>query len=169
MPNLGIYLWDKLPESFSDDERIVRHIYSPENINVKSNTLKVNFLKFRFNDETDKNELSCNRFDFDSIDHLRALGETYAKQRSGKYYGLACTKVVYINSEHGYTLKFTPFIDGEINNHSHCDIYDEGNPPFRKGEPLPASVSLQIEGFLKKWNAHLDSDNSLTQDSISAP
>lgn len=62
------------PPSFQSKERIVRHIYTPLNININTRQLKPNFLQFRFNEKTRKNELSCNRLEFDSLKNLRAIG-----------------------------------------------------------------------------------------------
>ncbi len=85
------YLAIKFPNIFIKSERIIRHIYTTKNINPNNNTLKSNFVQFRFNPETGKNELSCNRFEFDTIENCRLLGiHNEDLQYNRIYYGLGC-------------------------------------------------------------------------------
>ena len=159
------------PPSFQSKERIVRHIYTPLNININTRQLKPNFLQFRFNEKTRKNELSCNRLEFDSLKNLRAIGiKNERPSTKANYYGLACTNVNLILSVNSnYTINFTPIFDSIPINFTHCDIHDNGNDPIKNGEPLSSKMSLEREIFIKKWNAFIDESKFITKDLISSP
>lgn len=160
----------KYPSKFCFTERIVRHIYSPQNINPKERTIKANFLQFRYNERTKKNELSCNRFEIDSIRILRDLGHTFERpQNKAEYFGFGCTSVQWIRKFNNYRIWFTPILTETPKNYSHCDIYDEGNPPIIKGEPLPAKMSYEREVFLKAWRPYVDIPQLITKELIQPP
>lgn len=69
-----MFLAKKMPKKFFPQERIVRHVYSEENYNTKTKQLKSNFLGFALNVKSEKYELSCNRFEMESINHCHTIG-----------------------------------------------------------------------------------------------
>ena len=151
------YFLKKFPNFFFRKERIVRAIYSEKNINQKNNTLKANFVQFRYNPKTGKNELSSNRFELETIENCRLLGRLNEDpQYDRNYYGLACIGVSSIKEFQEYTLKFTPVLDSEPKNYSHCDIYDDSIPLIQVGQALPPTVSYQKEQFKKRWHPYRD-------------
>lgn len=101
------FLARKFSTSFYSEERIVREIYD-FHYNRKEKTLKSNFAAFRNNRDTGKKEISCLRFELESLENCRALGESHAANANTKFIGYACTKVADINLWQEYSLKFTP-------------------------------------------------------------
>lgn len=76
-----------------------------------------------------------------------------------------------IKQEKRFGLRFTPYSNKQINNYTHTDIYDFGEPPFKAatpGEPEDTDVTLLKEEFLKKWQFYKDSSN-LSHESIQPP
>src|SRR5882757_8815005 len=108
-PTWVSYLGIVFPNFFFHKERIVRIIYSEQNINPRTNELKANFFSFRHNPRTDKHELSVNRFEIDNVENLRILGKHLEDPNYKRnYYGLACTSVSNLSFYSKYKLRFTP-------------------------------------------------------------
>ncbi len=149
------YIGTRFPHSFFREERIIRHVFSPQNINLNKNILKPNFLNFAFQKRSGKYELSCNRLEIETIDHCLEVGHYIAStKKKDKLYGIACTNVESILNKKRFKIAFTPFRNEHINNYSHCDIYDLGNPPLASvqiGEPEETEVVIQKQIFLKQW------------------
>lgn len=153
------------PNLFSDNERIVRNIYSPKTVNPNNNNLKANFVAFSFQAKSGKYELSCNRLEIDTMDNLRLLGAHYAPPKSA-YYGVACISVQLIKTLKGLDLASTPILDRTPQNPSHCDIYDYTIPP--PGELYVASdaeVNYRRSVFVKLWKAYKD-DGTLLKEKV---
>lgn len=169
-PKWKIWLGKKQRFLFLTDERIVRHIYTPQNFNPATKKLRANLLQFRYNNKTGKNELSCNRIEIESLSHCREVGKFNARpNQKADYYGLACSSVRLIQHNSNFVLCYSPVKHGELDNYSHCDIWDEGNPPIVKGQALSASMNLEREEFLKKWKTHFDIETLLSKDMLDAP
>jgi hypothetical protein len=150
---------------FSNNERIVRIIYNPNTINPSNHNLKANFVSFRYNPKTGKHELSCNRIEIDTLDNLRLLG-TIFHPPGGAYYGLACIKASAVCSVEGLELAYTPILDKNPKNPSHCDIYDNTiSHPDLIGEAQDAEIRHKRLVFVKLWKAYKD-DGTLTEDII---
>lgn len=143
----------KSSNSFTNTERIVRNIYSPKNINPNSNTLKANFVGFAFNPDTQKHELSCNRFEIDSVEDCKIRGEIFAQK--DPYYGIACISVRLIQSFQGLEIRFTPKLHTDPPNPTHCDIYDTTIPhPTQIGEANTAEINYRRTEFLNLWKPY---------------
>lgn len=154
---------------FFNDERIVRLIYSKQNINPKENKLKANFIRFRYNSETRKNELSCNRFELENIDYCRFLGNHFqdpAQERA--YYGIGCTKVSYIKSFDVLTLKYTPSLKNKPLNYSHSDVYHEMENADQQGVANSAQLNVLKDEFIRLWQPYQD-NGGLTKENIQPP
>lgn len=143
------------PNLFFKKERIIRIIYSPRNINPNTKNLKANFIQFRLGKSSEKHELSCNRFEIDTLINCRRRGKENSDSTFKRnFYGYGCTSVALIRLDDNYSLKYTPnFPD----NHSHCDIYHDVVNDLQSGEANPAEINYQKEIFLKKWKAYEDS------------
>jgi len=138
-------------------ERIVRIIYSTQHINPKNNSLKNNFFHFVFNPNTGKNELSCSKFEFESIESYRVLGKYYEDSAYKRnYYGLACTSVLHVQNLVDYKFRYTPILNKDPKNYFHCDIYDEYIDPSQTGVANSADRNYKIELLKSKWRAYQD-------------
>jgi hypothetical protein len=149
------YLAKKFSTSFYSEERIVREIYD-SHYNKKDKTLKSNFAAFRTIDG--RKELSCLRFELESVENCRALGQAHATNAKTSFVGYACTKVSYIKLWDEYSLKFTPNLRDEPQSLFHVDIYDNSTNLIIPGEANPSHVNLQREVFKEVWKIHLDAD-----------
>ncbi len=97
------------------------------------------------------------RFELESLENCRALGESHAANANTKFIGYACTKVADINLWQEYSLKFTPKPLDEPQNLFHVDIYDNSEEILVDGEANPSHVNYQREIFKDVWKIHLDS------------
>ena len=155
LPNrLKTFYSRKFPGLFYDHERIIRIIYSTYNINPNTKKLKANFAKFIFQEQSQKYELSCNRFEIDSLKNCRKRANPDPRYKRS-FYGYGCTSVKLVNSENGYSIKYTPAFPKNI---SHCDIYDDELPYIVLGEASDAQKNLRREQFVQNWLAYEDSD-----------
>ncbi len=158
----------KFPYLFHSEERIVRIVFSPKQINEKTNALKANFIHFRLNNKTCKNELSSSRIELEKLEFLRRFGKlTEDPNNKRNFYGFACTSVKQIRNL-DYIIKFTPNTFEEIKNLFHTDILDTyniavGNP----GEAEKAGTNLRNDDFMEIWNSYKDS-TSLSKEKLLA-
>ena len=164
-----MWLGQKKPKLFFKKERIIRHVYSPHNINIKTRKLKSNFLQFVYNPATQKNELSCNRFELETLYHSRRVGKQHAIPPKREYFGFACTNVLIIKQNDNYSLFYSPVLKNRIWNYTHSDIYDNGRPPIPKGEALSAEMQLEREKFLKNWSAYFDNEPLIKKNYVNPP
>jgi len=154
--------------SFHDDERIVRIIYSENNINPRNKTLKNNFFSFRFNSDTNKNELSCLRFELETIDFCRKFGKTNENPAFNRnYYGLGCTSPKLVKQLPDYVFKFSPSLDTIPPNFFHCDIYDEYSYEPEIGQAKSAQTNFRIDALKARWKVNTDSEFQLTKSEVS--
>jgi hypothetical protein len=166
---LIVWLGNKHPEIFFRNERIVRHIYSPHNFNSNTRKLKANFLQFAFNSETNEYELSCNRFEVESLRHCRAIGKINARPPKHEYYGFACSSVKLITSYANYSLFYSPLQNKGLFNYSHSDVYGRGSSLIAEGEARTAKINLEREIFLKAWSTYIDAENLIQKMFITPP
>jgi hypothetical protein len=147
----------KLPNTFSEKERIVRFIYSEKNINPRTNKLKSNFVQFRPNPQTDKMELSCLRFELENLNNCRILGRANEDTTHDRaYFGVGCTEVSHIGELSNYSIAFTPFLTSNPKNYFHTDIYDNQMTPTQIGVANPADVNFRKEEFKGIWESYKD-------------
>jgi len=166
---LVVWLGTKYPGKFFHDERIVRHIYSPHNFNPNTRKLKANFLKFVLNHETNEYELSCNRFELETLRHCRAIGKINARPPKHQYYGFACSNVRIITSYPNYSMFYSPLRNKGLYNYSHSDVYDRGSSVMTEGEARTAKINLERELFLKAWETYIDLEHLIQKMFVSAP
>jgi hypothetical protein len=158
----------KCPNFFFSKERIIRFVYSEQNINPRKGTLKSNFVGFQLNPENGRFELSCIRFEFDKLIRFRILGRAYENpQQKRAYYGIGCTSVELIRQDAVLTLAFTPKFDQSPPIPYHVDIYDN-TPPMADGRANTAEMNLRRDTFKEAWRVYEDSDN-LIKDRMAPP
>ena len=153
----------KFPTLFYNEERIVREIYD-FHYNKKEKVLKSNFAAFRPNRESGKKEISSIRFELESLENCKALGQSHAAIANSNFIGYACTKVDYINLWVEYSLNFTPKLLENPQNPFHVDIYDNSIEPIVQGEANPSHVNYQREIFKEVWKIHLDNPETQHRD-----
>ena len=89
---------------------------------------------FQFNESTLKYELSCSRFEFETLDFIR----DFAKRKGSnerKYHGFVCTNIGRIKVNKEYAIVFTPKLHESPKNYFHTDIHDlifDGNAQLVK-------------------------------------
>lgn len=164
-----MWLGNKKPTLFFKKERIVRHIYSPHNFNLSTRKLKPNILQFTFNQNTQKNELSCNRLELESLSHCRMIGKHNARPPKNEYFGFACTNKDLIRKHQAYSLFYSPMFNRNVLNYTHSNIYDNGNPPVQIGAALSSKMSIEREMFLKIWVPYMDEERLIQKKFIEAP
>ena len=156
----------KSPNTFFENERIIRFVYSEKNINPRTNKLKSNFVQFRLNSETRKMELSCSRFELEDLDYCRVLGRQNEDPTNDRvYYGMGCTEVSYIKGLNNYSIAFTPLTSTNPKNYFHCDIFDEQIVPNQIGVANPAVVNFRRDEFKGIWEFYKD-DIILSKDTV---
>lgn len=161
------YILKLFPGLFFKSERIIRIIYSDNDINPNTNNLRGSFFSFRVNPQTRKKELSTNRFEANTILQIRELGHYYTDGHKRNYYGVACTTVKRLASFKEYKIKFTPSLKIKPNNYTHTDIYDMNNYESQQNVANPADVNLRRDELKKIWKVCPDVGDKYTRDSIS--
>ncbi len=154
------------PFWFNENERIVRIIYSDKHINPKTNKLRSNFIYFRLNLKSQKYELSCSRFEFESISFLRSFGKETEDSKFGRiYYGLGCSNIKSILSQKNCIPFYSPILLGNRINLFHTDIYDKLGTLI-SGEADNAINNHRKDQFLGIWCPYKDNGNSFTKEVI---
>jgi hypothetical protein len=121
-------------------------------------------VQFRLNRATEKNELSCVRFEFDSIENCRQIGKVNGDDGSRKYYGLGCTNVSSILGFPSHSIAFTPKPNDTPPNIFHTDVY-ESALIAEDGKANTAASNLKREAFKEVWVPYQDSID-LTKDKV---
>jgi hypothetical protein len=139
-----------LPSRFYGKERIVRIIYSENNINPRNKNLKSNFFKHR-------EGLSCMRLEFTDYNFCKNWAKKYediAKNR--KYFGIACTcpNYIYLHNNHWY-ITYTPILEKSRKNLFHSDIINRmySLEDYTSAE---AEFNLLIEDIKRGWLVNVD-------------
>jgi hypothetical protein len=154
----AIFIGRMFPKSFWKEERIV-HIAFPIHFNKKKE-LRSSFLNFQYIRELGLVEMSCCRFEMETIERVRIFADNIPTTNS--YCGLGCTTVLQVRASNEFDLIFTPIINGIPKNYFHCDIYFM-NPEPIEGKALPPGMNLKKEEFLKYWKIYNDENRSLTK------
>jgi len=136
-----------VPSEIADNEKLLRNIFSPFNVDEKKLTLKTN--TFRPPSGTD--EISVNRLNYTSIDFCRNLAfENNSGSNLRKFFGFALiTKVAVI--ENFATVAASPIID---KNPFHADI--KIGYVMVSGEQPPAEIAERISKLTKKAILYVD-------------
>lgn len=149
------FLAKRFSTLFHREERIVREIYASQ-YNKQEKVLKANFAAFRPIEATGRKELSCVRFELETIQDCRARGQAHSKNNKTAFVGYACTKVAHINLWQEYSLKFTPNMIEIPPNLFHVDVYDNSPTTIEKGEANTSAANYQREIFKEIWKIHID-------------
>jgi hypothetical protein len=138
-----------LPENISDDEHIVRYIFSPRNFNPKTNKLRTN----TFTSPEGMDEVSVIRFNFCDENYCK----TRAKSMSSTqriYIGMAILTAKVIRSCKCDVVS-SPIIDNPTipNTPEHADIVVGC---IRTGQELPAEFAYNISLLTERAQFYLD-------------
>lgn len=136
-----------IPYEIDNKESIARFIFSPININVKTNKLKSNCLK----PPVGSDEISVNRFDYADKPLLKKIA-TKMQSPQKNYYGLAIMNAGVIR-ENNFEIVYTPI---KNKNPYHSDI--KIGYIVEKDVELPAEISAQIREILKNTSLQKDLD-----------
>jgi hypothetical protein len=153
-----------LPSCFSQYERIVRVSFSPLHFN-KRKELRTSFLRFTFNPESGLTEMSCCRFEFESIRRIRQFGKNI-EPKSNSYVGLGCTTVQKVKALKFYDFVFTPIMDGIPRNFFHCDIFLQSAEAVEEGKASTAISNFQKDELIKHWKFYNDENTSLKKNEV---
>ncbi|MFN8257702.1 MAG: hypothetical protein U0W24_18550 [Bacteroidales bacterium] len=143
---LNLFKFCKHPDSknishiISNDEKIVRSIFTPINISKDQKTIKSN----AFKPPADSDEVSVNRLNFTNCDFCKAISKRIEMPLSDRnYFGLA---LLYANEikDCNADLEYTPKLD----NIYHADI--KIGFIVKKGEPLPSEFQQKVNNLTKK-------------------
>ena len=163
---LASYLLKKFPTVFFKNERIIRVIHSNK-INPNNKILKNNFFKFEQNSQSNKYELSKVRFELETVEFCRELGNSHIGTGVNiTYYGFACAYVHSIRNVGDDSIKLTPDLFSNPKNYFHTDIYDERPSfPVENGQAKPAEINLRLDEFKRIWKVFKD-DPDLSKNDI---
>ena len=136
-----------IPNNIDDNERLLRNVFSPININVKKNILKTN----AFRPPSNSDEISVNRLNHTTIDFCRKLGvKDQNPDNKRAFFGFA-----EISAENvkicGADIVYSPIKDKNI---FHADI--KIGHIMVKGEQPPSEIASIIRELTKKSNLHID-------------
>ncbi|MEX2593719.1 MAG: hypothetical protein WD426_13175 [Anditalea sp.] len=142
-----------LPEHVSDDEKIVRSIFSPLNINLKTNKLKSN----AFKSPAGKDEVSVIRYSFNDSNFCKSFSRKIQDELNNKIYcGLAVLNAFEIRNLNANII-YSPIKSPiEFYNPYHGDI-KIGYAPI-KGEPLPAEFQHKVQKLANSARVYIDPD-----------
>lgn len=141
---------EKLPHEFSEDEKIVRSIFSPINLKKDGTGLKPN----AFRPPAGIDEVSVNRLSYTNTDFCKRHGKSIENPSARRsFFGLALLYVNQILST-GSEIKYTPKSD----NIYHADI-KIGFIPV-KGQPLPPEFQKKVKELTEKSKLFRDNNPS---------
>jgi hypothetical protein len=128
----------KLPLSISNEERIVRTLYSPINFNKKNGNLQNN----AFQSPAGKDEVSVNRLNYTTATFCKELGKKFenpSKNRSYKGFAvLDASEIRIVDAE----VLATPINENNLKNPFHGDI--KIGYIKTKGNPLPSEYNRKV-------------------------
>ncbi len=140
-----------LPELVDNKEKIIRTIYSPSNVNPRTNKLKANVFK----SPPEIDEVSVNRLDYTTPDFCKKIGRRGENPNSKRnYYGFAilnADEIRSLNSEVVYSPILEPV---EKKNIFHADIKIGFNSIT--GVELPAEFKFKVDSLVKKARFYVD-------------
>ncbi|UBZ15335.1 hypothetical protein LDL77_06380 [Flagellimonas marinaquae] len=152
---------NNIPKEISNDERIVRSIFSPIYLN-KSNKLRAS----AFKSPAELDEVSVNRLEFTDADFCKRISKQIENPEFKKnYFGLAVLLAREIRSVDSDVV-YSPISEPEDKiNPYHSDI--KIGVVRKKGEQLPAEYQLKVNKLTSL--ARLYEDSSPTDESWKGP
>lgn len=139
----------EIPNTIDDNEKIVRFVFSPINVNKKGK-LKPN----AFKSPAGIDEVSVNRLDYTTADHCKQLAkkiENHLNKRA--YFGLGVLLTSEIRAEKAEVV-YSPIVEKERYNPFHADI--KIGCIRKKGESLPAEYNFIVNNLTKKARLYSD-------------
>ncbi|GIJ96875.1 hypothetical protein CAPN001_14440 [Capnocytophaga stomatis] len=133
-----------LPDDISDEENIARFVFSPINVNPKSNKLKPNC----FRPPAGLDEISVNRYDYTTASFLKSLALKMQTDKK-EFFGLGIVKANKIRGNE-FEVVYTPI---ELNPY-HSDI--KIGYTAVKNEELPAEISYKLRKVLEETKLFID-------------
>ncbi|QOD59427.1 hypothetical protein H9I45_08575 [Polaribacter haliotis] len=147
----------RIPNDFSESEKISRTIFSP--MNIKSDeSLRNN----SFTTPAGLDEVSVNRLDYSTPNFIKKISKFIANPDSGRsYFGIAIIDVKEISdsdSDIVYTPNEIEINDVRLENKFHSDI----KIGFVKeaGKPLPMKFAYKVEQMVTKARFYKDNDSN---------
>ncbi|MFI3297882.1 MAG: hypothetical protein R3Y59_09735 [bacterium] len=138
---------NEIPSEISDEERIVRTIFSPYHIDKNKKKLKPG----AFRPPSGSNEISVDRFDYTSIDACKAKGKLM-NGINKSFTGIALSSAEEVKSISGVTIVASP----SRKNRCHADIsYDF---VLKKGEECSPENLFKIKQLTKQFKLYMDRD-----------
>jgi len=140
-----------IPKSLSGYEKIVRSVFSPININMKSKKLKSNTLR----SPAGKDEVSVTRLEFTNADFCKNFSLQIQNPSIGRgNFGPGVLNGFDIYST-GSNIIFTPILKPNIPENSFQADIKIGFIAV-KGEPLPAEFQYKVDQIIQKCRFYED-------------
>lgn len=138
-----------IPKNIIDNEKIVRSIFSPKNVNKSKNTILAN----AYRPPSGIDEVSVNRLDYTCETFCKKLSKKIAQPQYKKnYFGLGLHTAEKIRSTNSDVF-YTPIKDINL---FHSDIKIGFIP--KKGEPLPSRFQKKVNDLAKCSKLFVDKD-----------
>ena len=141
----------EIPKEVADDERILRTIFSPINLNNSKTKISPN----AFKSPAGKDEVSVNRFDFTTEDFCKSFSKKIQNPSAGRtYFGFGALKASAIRSTEAW-IEYSPIL-ANPQNLFHSDI----KIGFVKehGQPLPAEYNFKVKKMTEAAILYSDPD-----------
>lgn len=140
-----------ISKQITDNERIVRSVFSPINVNKKGK-LRNN----AFQSPAEKDEVSVNRLDFTTPTFCKKLSKQIEQpQHKRTYFGLAVLTAKEIRDVEAEVIA-SPIKTETIDNPFHADI--KIGYIKKRGETLPTEFRLKMQEMVKKARFYVDDD-----------
>lgn len=142
-----------IPTIIDDKEKIVRSIFSPVNVNIKTNKLRPN----SFRSPAGIDEVSVNRLDFSNANFCKNISKEIENPSNKRtYFGLAVLIAKEIRDLKANVV-YSPIIEPEADiNPYHSDIKVGYIKP--KGQEAPAEINYIIQNLTNKARFYVDPD-----------
>lgn len=139
-----------ISEKITDNEKIVRVIFSPYHLNKKKTRLKANAFRSPYNVD----EVSVTRLNFTNPTFCKKQGLKMTNENK-KYFGLGVLNAIEIHEAKAF-IKSSPIIP---DNPFHADIYY--GYIQKKGEPLPPEINSIIKELTDRARYYPDPDTKV--------
>ena len=146
----------EIPEFVSDDELVLRTIFSPANFNPKGK-LRPNYMRPQFSrsDEEDEsiasNKISVTRYTYADIEFCRDHARRHSSE-SRNYWGFASFQTKNVRTL-GCDVVYKPVSD----NLAHANVvYPYRIPVLKEGETISPEYSLLISNMVKTAKIYQD-------------
>ena len=140
----------KVPLDFSNDERIIRTVYSPFNIDRKKGTLNPNLFKSPF----DIDEISVNRLNYTTANFCKKISKDNQAVGKRDYFGFAVLLKKEITNSN-CSIVYSPITEPkEKINYFHSDI--KVGQIAKRGEQYPSEISKKIKDLTDVARFYID-------------